>query len=150
MTCDRFLVLLDELDNEALPPEMAAHMHSCHDCKAEAALLANALGLHRMPDAAGSVDLAPRVLASLADTPAPRRSVSMRDWAVAGILMVASMVIVPMMSEFRDLKAAYGDMFTFPLALALGSAVTLYAGIFIMSHLEEFSRRLKDHLTTQT
>lgn len=149
MTCDRFRYLLDELDNEALPPEMVAHIRSCHACAGELSALAKALGLYRLPDATGAVDLAPRVLALLPFTPAPRRSLSMREWAVPGVLILASMVIVPMLAEFRDLKTVYGDVFTFPLALVLGCAVTLYAGIFILSHLDDFSRRLRDYRTTR-
>lgn len=149
MTCDKFLVLLDELDNEVLPAEMVAHMRSCHACAGEIAVLAKALRLHRLPEAAGAVDMAPRVLALLPFTPAPRRSLSMREWAVPGILILASMVIVPMLAEFRDLKTVYGDVFTFPLAMALGSAVTLYAGIFILGHLDDFSRRFRDFRTTR-
>jgi len=76
--------------------------------------------------------------------PAPRRSVSMGNWLVTGFVIVFSMVLVPLLAEFRALKAVYGNVFTVSLSMALGLFVTLYAGAFIMSHLDEFTRRLKE------
>ena len=143
MTCSRFLLLLDGLDNETPSPEMLAHARSCQTCAGELAIVRAAIRLYRLPDVAGSADLVPRVAALLPFSPAPRRSVTMRDWAIPGVLIFASMVFVPMMAEFTDLKAAFGTGFTFPMATALGSIVTLYSGMFIVSHLDDFSKRLK-------
>ncbi|OHD16699.1 MAG: hypothetical protein A2Y38_03860 [Spirochaetes bacterium GWB1_59_5] len=143
MTCDRFLTQLDALDNESLPIDMANHARSCRACANESAALRAAIGLYRLPDLAGSSDIAPRVAALLPFMPAPRRTVSMRDWIVTGFVIVSSMVLVPLLTEFRALKAVYGSGFTLPVFLALGSLVTLYSGLFVMSHLDDFSRRLK-------
>jgi hypothetical protein len=122
---------------------MLAHARSCQSCALDLAKVRTAIGLYRLPVAAGSADLVPRVSALLPFSPAPRRSVTMRDWAIPGILIFASMVLIPMMAEFTDLKAAFGPGFTFPMALALGSIVTLYSGMFVMSHLDDFSKRIK-------
>ena len=143
MTCDRFLLLLDELDNDTLPPEMAAHMHTCDACTHEVAVLAKALSLHRLPDTTGAVDLAPRFLECTTGLPVLRRSVSMRDWLLSGVVIVLSVAMMPMLAGFRELRAIYGAGFTLPVALVLGLAVTLYAGLFILSHLEEFSTRYR-------
>jgi len=144
MTCDRFINLLDGLDNEALPVEMSVHARSCPACAREAAALKAAVGLFRLPDLASSVSVAPRVAALLPFMPQPRRTVSMRDWLVSGVVIVASVVFLPLLAEFRALKAVYGPGFTLPVSLALGFIVTLYGGMFIMSHLDEFSVRLKN------
>jgi hypothetical protein len=123
--------------------DMILHSRACPSCAREAVALKAAVSLYRMPDLASSADIVPRVAALLPFSPAPRRMVSMRDWLVAGFVIVASVALIPLMGEFNALKAAYGSGFTFPMSLALGSFVTLYAGVFVMSHLDEFSCRLK-------
>ena len=143
MTCERFLELLDGLDNEEMPASMAAHVRSCPACARRTSALQAAVTLYRLPDLAGSGNLAPRVLAMLPFVTAPRRSVSMRNWLGAGFVLLASMVMVPLLSEFRVLKGEFGVDFVVPVSIVLGCLVTLYAGLFVMSHLSDFSRRLK-------
>lgn len=143
MTCDRFLAALDGLDNEPLPADMASHARGCRSCAGESAALRAAVGLYRLPDLAGSGDIAPRVTALLPFMPAPRRTVSMRDWIITGFVIISSVALVPLLADFRALKAVYGPGFTVPVFVSLGSLVTLYGGLFIMSHLDDFSRRLK-------
>lgn len=150
MTCERFREQLDGLDNQRLPIDMVVHARTCPDCARELETLSAALSCYRLPDATPSVDLVPRIAALLPYLPAPRRSVSMRDWLLVGLLIVISMVMVPMLGDFRALRAVYGNGFTVPVFLTYGVAITLYAGLFIMSHLEDFSRRLHDFQGTRT
>ena len=150
MTCDRFLLILDELDNEVLPPEMAAHMHSCPACSREVALLGKALGLYRQPEIVTDTDLATRVLNRVAVLPVPRRSVSMRDWLFTGVVILLSVALLPMLAGFRELRAMLGSDFTLPLALVFGMAVTLYAGLFVISHLDDFSAMYRGYETTRS
>ena len=150
MTCERFLEQLDGLDNQRLPIDMVVHARTCPDCERELETLGKALSCYRLPDATPMVDLVPRVSALLPYVPAPRRSVSMRDWLLVGLLIVISMVMVPMLGDFRALRAVYGTGFTLPVFLTYGVAITLYAGLFIMSHLDDFSRRLHDFQGTRT
>lgn len=144
MNCRSFRNQLDALEDDEMTIDMNVHARSCPECAAEAAALKAAMSLYRLPDLAGSADVVPRVLALLPFVPAPRRSVSMRDWLVTGFVIVFSMVLVPLLAEFRALKAAYGNVFTMSLSMALGLFITLYAGLFVMSHLDEFTRRLKE------
>jgi len=144
MTCDRFIANLDGMDNEVMPADMAAHERSCVSCKREADILRSAVGLYRLPDIASSTDLSARLGTLVRFSPAPRREVGMREWLAVGVVMIASMVFLPQLSEFRELRLAFGSGFTLPVALAFGSAVTLYGGLFVFSHLDDFSRRLKD------
>jgi len=144
MTCERFVAALDALDNEPLPEDLEAHARTCQSCAREAAALRAALGLYRLADVAGSADLVPKVMALLPFVPAPRRVVAMRDWLVAGLVILGSIVLVPLLADFKALKAVYGAAFTLPVSLALGLIITLYAGLFVMSHLDDFGRRLKD------
>jgi hypothetical protein len=150
MTCERFLEQLDGLDNQGLPIDMVVHARTCPACSRELERLGRALSCYRLPDATPMVDLVPRVSALLPYVPAPRRSVSMRDWLLVGLLIVISMVMVPMLGDFRALRAVYGPGFTLPVFLTYGVAITLYAGLFIISHLEDFSKRLHEFQENRT
>ncbi|MBN2875530.1 MAG: hypothetical protein JXM71_10590 [Spirochaetales bacterium] len=145
MTCKRFLILLDGLDNGELPPEMIAHARSCPACAHELDVLRSAMNLYRVPCSADSADIAPLVAARVREAPTPRRAVSMRDWLVSGLVIVASMVLIPLLAAFRQLRADYGSGFTVSVSLVFGLLLTVYASLFVMGHLEEFSRRLKEH-----
>lgn len=150
MTCKRFLEQLDELDNQRLPLDMVVHARNCPDCARELAMLGRAIASYRVPDEQANGELLSRVSALLPFVPAPRRVVSMRDWLLVGLLIVISMVMVPLLGDFRALRAAYGTGFTLPVFLTYGVAITLYAGLFIISHLDDFSRRLHDLHGTRT
>lgn len=147
MTCQRFLSMLDGLDNDEMPRDMVIHARSCPACAAEEAALRAAIGLYRLPDLLSDANIVPKVTALLPFVPAPRRNVSMRDWLLVGFILMVSIVLVPLLAEFRALKALYGSGFSVTISLALGTIVTVYACMFILSHLDEFSRRLKDRET---
>ncbi|PKL08131.1 MAG: hypothetical protein CVV51_10515 [Spirochaetae bacterium HGW-Spirochaetae-7] len=143
MTCERFLELLDGLDNEKPPAAMAAHVRSCPACARRAAALQSAVDLYRLPDIAGSSNMVPRVAAMLPFVSAPRRSVSMRNWLGAGFVLLVSMIMIPGLSAFMVIAPDLGADFMVPVSLVLGCLVTAYSGLFVVSHLDDFSRRLK-------
>lgn len=149
MTCQRFLSLLDGLDNEAMSIDMIVHVRSCEACSNEYECLRSALSLYQQPGVAESPDLVPGIMAMLPLLSPPRRAVSMRNWIMSGSILVASIIFVPLLSDYRTLKTVYGAGFTLPLALMFGVVVTLYSGLFVMSHLDEFSRRLKGYQSNQ-
>ncbi len=146
MNCHDFLDALDRAEGSPYDgprgAEALSHAEECPSCAAEAASVRAALSLLRLPELACSADLAPRLSALLPFLPAPRRIVSMRDWLAAGLLILAGMVILPLLSSFGILGSQYGTRFTLPLSLVLGLVVSTYGTVFIISHLEDFSRRL--------
>ncbi|GAB1433669.1 hypothetical protein MASR2M29_22950 [Spirochaetota bacterium] len=143
MTCRHFLELLDRMDNIDIQEEMAAHAASCPGCAAELSAVMAGLRLYRLPDVCCSANLVPRIMAMLPLVPAPKRLVSMRNWVLAGLLIMGSVVLVPFMSDFRVLKETFGPAFTIPVSMAFGLIITIYSGIFVISHIDEFGRRLK-------
>ena len=149
MTCQRFLTLLDGLDNETMSIDMIAHARSCQICTHEYEILRGSLELYQLPDSAASADLVPGIMTKLQYLSPPRRTISMRNWVLSGLVILASIMVVPMLSDFRALRSVYGAGFTLPLALMFGVVVTLYAGVFVISHLDDFSRRLKDYQNNQ-
>lgn len=149
MTCQRFLTLLDGLDNDAMSIDMMVHARSCQSCAHQYENIRAAISLYQRPEIAESTDLLPGIMASLPYLSPPRRAISMRNWVLSGCILVASIIGVPMLSDFRALRSVYGAGFTLPLALMFGVIVTLYAGVFVISHLDAFSQRLRDYQSNQ-
>lgn len=149
MTCAQYDELMDALESPALPPDMAAHAASCPSCAARSSAYFAALALYRLPELASAADLSPRISALLPFLPAPRRMVSMRDWLAAGLLLIVGVMLVPLLAEFRLLSASYGSGYTVPLALVLGMSVTIYAGLFIASHLDQLAKILQGKLSAR-
>lgn len=146
MTCERFAELLDHVEwSDPLPPPLAAHAAECSRCAALAAAVTASIAEYRQsstPASSSMAGLAGRVMTALPDANAPRRLVSMVGWLAAGAILLVSMVLVPLLAGFRALTNGLGSNFTLPLALVLGSAMTIYAVMFVFSHMEELARRL--------
>jgi len=141
MECDLFLARLDSLETGRLPSDLEEHAAGCVSCARTLARVEGARRLLDVSPAACLVDLAPRVGALLPFMPSARRRVQMRDWLLAGALILGSMAFVPFLADFSTLRAAYGNRFVVPLGLVLGMAVTAYGAVFIAGHLDEFSKR---------
>lgn len=151
MNCEHFLSMLDKMDQlegQNLPEDMLAHVESCPSCAKELAALKTALALYKLPDLLCSVNLAPSIMSMLAMLPimenSPKRLVSMRNWLLVGFIIIISTLFLPLLPDYRLLKDAYGAAFTLPLFLALGFILSIYTGVFVISHLDELSTKLKE------
>ncbi len=105
----------------------------------EEARLERALDLYRVPLAATDRDFAERLEAVLPYLPRPGRVVATRNWVGAGILLVASLALVPFGADFRHFRDFFGDAYTLPMALVAGLAVTLYCAIFVAKNIRVLS-----------
>jgi hypothetical protein len=148
MNCTEFLDRLDASDafpgdGVFLDEEQQRHAAACPACARAAGTGRAALAAYRLPDLVSSVDLVPRVLDLLPFLPAPRRVVSMRNWLLAGFLLLLSLGGLPLTGGYRILSSRYGMGFTLPLILVLSGALTIYIGLFALSHLDELATRFK-------
>lgn len=148
MKCTEFLDSLDlsdgfRSDSLALDEEHTLHTATCPGCARASERVRAAIIAYRLPDLVSSVDLVPRVLDLLPSVPAPRRVVSMRCWLLPGFLLLLSLGSLPMMGDYRALSRQYGMEFTLPLILVLSGALSLYIGLFALSHLDELTTRFK-------
>jgi hypothetical protein len=148
MNCTEFLDRLDASDAFSgtglfLDEEQQRHAAACPACAGAAGTVRAALAAYRLPDLVSSVDLVPRVLDLLPFLPAPRRVVSMRNWLLAGFLLVLSLGGLPLTGGYRALSSRYGMGFSLPLILVLSGALTIYIGLFALSHLDELATRFK-------
>jgi Na+-translocating ferredoxin:NAD+ oxidoreductase RnfA subunit len=65
----------------------------------------------------------------------------MRNWLLAGFLLLLSLGSLPLMGGYRALSYQYGTGFTLPFILVLSGVVSLYVGLFALSHLDELATR---------
>jgi hypothetical protein len=153
MNCTEFLDRLDASDGYSLgdmakgglflDEEQRLHAAACPACAKAAETVQAALVAYRLPDLVSSVDLVPRVRDLIPFLPAPRRVVSMRNWLLAGFLLLLSLGGLPLTGGYRALSSQYGMGFSLPLMLVLSGALTIYIGLFALSHLDELATRFK-------
>ncbi|MBL8967366.1 MAG: hypothetical protein JNG85_10165 [Spirochaetaceae bacterium] len=153
MRCEQFLDRYDRLDAGETPGyPLRRHLAACASCEAkvrrrEAALAAYRAGSSDADAAKGNL-LDERIMAAVRLTPRPRRAVLVRDWILSGFVIAASMVIIPLGSEFDRAKETFGFRLALPLSLVLGLALTAYMAVFIGSHMDSLLpllRRMNGH-----
>jgi len=146
MNCTEFLDRLDasggySSDGFSTDMELRLHAASCPACARLAERMQAAVTAYRLPDLVSSVDLVPRVRDLIPFLPAPRRVVSMRNWLLAGFLLILSLGGLPLMGGYRALSYQYGTGFTLPFILVMSGVLSLYVGLFALSHLDELATR---------
>lgn len=152
MRCDEFLDRYDMLDSDEEPGLfMRLHLATCPSCRARVAERASALAAIRA-SAAEPVDLdleaaiEDRVMAAVRLMPAPRRELHAREWVVSGLVIFASIALVPFDANYGILRDLFGEGFTMPLCLVLGLVLTIYGAVFIGTHMSELEPFVKRHL----
>lgn len=146
MRCETFRDRDDLLDAGRRPGFlMRRHLARCASCRALLELEAAALAAYRAPVAA-LPGLEDRIMAAVRLTPRPRRLVRIRDWVVVGLLIAASMALIPLAEEFDWVKELFGLSFALPLSLVLSFVLTAYVAVFIGSHVSELMELLERRL----
>jgi hypothetical protein len=67
------------------------------------------------------------------------KKVSLRKWTITGLIMLLGMVLTPFSTILADLSAMKGPDFEVYLHLILGLILSVYTGVFIVSH-QDFLR----------
>ena len=152
MRCEDFLESYDGLEPGArLPWLLRRHFSSCATCRPEVerlemaiqALKSEALAIDG--EGGKALNLEDRVMSAVRLTQRPRRLIGLDTWAIAGLLLAFSGVLMPLASGFEGLGTSFGDELLFPLALVLGTLLAIFGFLFIGSHFEELSGMLDRH-----
>ncbi|MGO8695234.1 MAG: hypothetical protein ACLQMF_16350 [Rectinemataceae bacterium] len=134
---------------------MMRHLDSCDLCRAKVkafqkAILTFSEDIASLPSAAeGEFD--DRVMAIVRLLPEPQHEFfTVRDWIIAGFVILLSMALMPLGQDFERLLAVFGTSFALPLALVLGLGITIYGVLFVGTHIDEamdFVRRriIREH-----
>jgi len=147
MRCETFLDRYDELEpGRPLGFLMARHLRGCERCERQVELVEASLVELREggEEPAGSI-LEERIMAAVRLTPTPQRDFSVRDWIIAGAVIAASMILIPLGDYFVRFNEAFGASYALPLSLVLGVAITAYAALFVGSHMDELQGFMDRH-----
>lgn len=152
MRCDGFLDRYDMLDSgEEAGFFLRLHLAACPACRArvaerEAALKTIRAAAAKPVDAALEEAIETRVMAAVRLMPAPRRELHAREWVISGLVIFASLALVPFDANYGILRDFFGEGFTMPLCLVLGLVLTIYGAVFIGTHMTELEPFAKRYL----
>jgi predicted anti-sigma-YlaC factor YlaD len=140
MKCDRAMKMFLELDNnEAVPLRVKAHMVFCPRCRAEITAMAEELLVLRHlspyePDA----DITAEVMAAILKlSPVPEHTISNIKWLSVGSIILMSLFLISFSESLQWLTTRFGAHLMIPLSVVMGLIMSLYAILFISTHLEE-------------
>ncbi|MDR1470353.1 MAG: hypothetical protein LBT00_13805 [Spirochaetaceae bacterium] len=63
-----------------------------------------------------------------------------RDWIISGVIIIAALTTSFFGMDFGTLARDFGNGFTIPLAVTIGTVITAYIAVFIGNHLKELSK----------
>jgi hypothetical protein len=166
MRCESFLDRYDLLDAGEEPGILLRlHLARCPRCQEKVLAVNGALAAYREESAAPGFDeeggsmregaffaveederVDERIMAAVRLLPKPRREANVRDWAIAGGLIVASMALIPFDQSISSIKEIFGTSYALPLSLVLGIALTVYAAVFIATHMDDLEPIVRRHM----
>ncbi len=145
MKCDKAMSMFLELDNNAVVPlRLRAHMLFCPRCRAEINTLAEELLVlrHLSPFDPG-IDIAAEVMEAISKlSPVPEHTISNLKWISVGSIILMSLFLISFSKSQQWLTARFGGHLMIPLSVVMGLAMSLYAILFISTHLEELKRNV--------
>jgi len=143
MKCDDALQRFLEMDNrESFPISLRFHMLHCAKCRTEIETFRHACDL-LLDDSPFEMrrDLSGLILDKVTgDYPSYRREMSYARWFLAGFIIIASRLAVSYSDTMVSLQGHYGGRLEIPLNIVLGLVVSIYAVLFIGTHVEELKR----------
>ncbi len=147
MKCERLMRRYLELDNDApLPLYLRLHTVFCARCRAEIRAMERALaGMRRFAPPSVedlSEEIMSRVMRSVSED---GRIVPLYNWVAGGVLMLAGVILVRYGDSFIWLRERFGTDLELPLAIVLGVVLSIYAAVFIGTHIEELGRWRRSH-----
>jgi hypothetical protein len=69
----------------------------------------------------------------------PPEILPIRNWIISGVIIIAALTTSFFGMDFDSLAHDFGDNFTIPLAITIGTVITAYIALFIGKHLKKLS-----------
>lgn len=73
-------------------------------------------------------------------------TVSSLKWIFVGFVILSSIVLVPFSNSLIWLKTQFGSSLEVPMSLVMGVVFTIYASLYIATHLEELKKNIEQRL----
>ena len=150
MTCQRAMELIDQNGGEDPVPSLsrirlAFHLAHCQTCSAELARLERVYTFLRTDYISEAPDLSSAIMKEicvpLETEIAVGEPVSFKNWVVVGVILFFSLLLSSVGLEISAPGILLRSHILLPITLTLGFGVTIYGGVFIASHMEDFSER---------
>jgi predicted anti-sigma-YlaC factor YlaD len=140
MQCEKAIQAFLNLDHgEPIPPGVQKHIDECAACRRQVAMMQSVFralaqtGVAETP--AGTTD---EVMAAVrSGGVAAEEPLSVAKWLATGVIIFASIVLVSFSNSHSWLSQVFGVSLELPLSLILGAAITIYASLFIGTHVDE-------------
>jgi len=150
MTCERATELIDQYGGEtSVPPlvriRLAFHRAHCRTCAEEAVRMERVYRFLRTDYISEAPDLRSAIMDKInipgeAENPVGE-PVSLRNWVLVGMIVFFSLLLSSVGLEFSAPGILLRSNLLLPITLTLGFGVTIYGGVFIASHMDDFSER---------
>ncbi len=138
MNCEQTIIrFLENEDYARLPLLVHLHLIFCPECRAEIERLQKSFV---MVSETGAPDM-PRnlvlpIMKSIEEFESVYKpNVSNIKWIAAGVVLFASILCIPFNNNLVWLNEYFGGNLEIPMALVLGTAMSIYAAVFAGSHL---------------
>ncbi len=145
MRCERFMERYLGIDNgENLTLPMRVHLLRCVSCRAETAALQAVMNdMERCSISTMDRDVSDAVMSAiLGSHGAYGKRIALYKWIGTGVTIFASIFVLTLSDSLALLKANYGGNLEVPLSIVMGVVITIYATVFIGTHMDEFTRWL--------
>jgi hypothetical protein len=125
-------------DTSRVPFRARLHFLMCQSCRNECARLRNAiLDAKKVPPFRAPEGLSDWIMRTIELMDVEyHHCVSQGKWLTAGGVLFAGIFLLPFNEALTWLNLRFGDKFDIPLQVVLGISITIYAAVFIGSHLE--------------
>jgi hypothetical protein len=69
----------------------------------------------------------------------PPEILPIRNWIISGVIIISTLTTSFFGMDFNSLAHDFGNNFTIPLAITIGTVITAYIALFIGKHLKKLS-----------
>ncbi|MCP4138613.1 MAG: hypothetical protein GY754_47090 [bacterium] len=143
MKCNKAIERFLELDNyTALPFSIRLHTTFCPKCENEIFSLQEKFNsLHNAVPFKPEFDITNSVMSEIALLETSyEHNVSNLKWFSVGAIILGSIFLIPFSNNLSWLRVYFGANLEIPLSIVMGLAISVYAVLFIGSHLEELKK----------
>lgn len=146
MKCENFMQNYLEMDNfQHVSLTMRIHLYFCSRCRSEVRGLETVFrNMNEFVPCTVESAFSARLMRKLARIPnGYKKEISFYNWIGVGMLIFSSAFLIAFSDSLTWLKVQFGSNLEVPLAMVLGASITVYAAIFIGSHMDKFGDLLR-------